>query len=142
MASVLVVDDEQMLCELLRATLSRLGYEVLIASGGREGLDQYRRHRPQVTVLDLYMPDMNGVEVLRQIRHVDPQASVVMLTGGGTDALENQARTLGVTDLLQKGSSLDVLIGSLARIMQAAQPTNQPTNQPRNFRGSGSAPCP
>ena len=61
---------------------------------------------------------MDGIEVLKQIRVMDPQASVMMLTGAGSDSLENQARELGVTDFLRKGLSLTVLEGTLERVMQ------------------------
>ena len=81
MATILVVDDEQMLCDLMRAVLSRHGHVVLTATGGREALDLFRQHRPSITMLDLRMPEMDGIEVLKQIRVMDLQASVMVLTG-------------------------------------------------------------
>ncbi len=68
MATILVVDDEQMLCDLMRAVLGRRGHEVMTATGGREGLELFRQHRPRITLLDLRMPGMDGIEVLKQIR--------------------------------------------------------------------------
>lgn len=94
MATILVVDDEKMVSDLLTAVLVRHGHEVLIAAGGREALELFRKHSPKITLLDLQMPDMNGIAVLKQIRAIDPKAAVMVLTGGGTDDLENQAREL------------------------------------------------
>ncbi|WP_447974849.1 response regulator [Nitrospira sp. Kam-Ns4a] len=128
MATILVVDDERMICDLLRAVFSRHGHEVLTATSGAQGIALFREHRPRISLLDIHMPGMNGIEVLREIRAIDPQASVMMLTGVGTAELENQARELGVTDFLKKGLSLDVLIGALNRVVQ--QPGRPPTAHP------------
>ena len=117
MATILVVDDERLICDLLRAVLSRHGHEVLTATSGRDGLELFRQRKPRFTLLDLHMPEMDGIEVLKQIRAMDPQAGVFVLTGGSTDALENQARELGVTDFLKKGLSLDVVVRAMERAM-------------------------
>src|SRR2546425_8446267 len=105
MSTILVVDDERLICDLLRSVLAGHGHEVLIAMNGREGLELFKKHRPRFTLLDLRMPEMNGIEVLKQIRAIDPQAAVLILTAWGSDALEQQARQLGVVDFLSKGRS-------------------------------------
>jgi len=118
MPTILVVDDELMLCDLLKMELSTFGHEVVIANNGREGIALFAHRRPDLTLLDLHMPDMGGIEVLKRIRELDPQAGVIVLTGGGTDDLENQARELGVHEFLRKGLSLNVLVRALGRAMQ------------------------
>lgn len=128
MATILVVDDERLICDLLRAVLSRYGHEVLTATSGREGLELFRQQRPRFTLVDLHMPEMDGIEVLKQIRAVDPQASVIVLTEGGADILEkeNQAWELGVTDFLKKGLSLDILVKAMERAMQLPAKSPEP----------------
>jgi DNA-binding response OmpR family regulator len=116
--TVLVVDDEQIICDLFKTVLSHAGYEVFTASTGRDGLVQFQRRRPRLTLLDLRMPEMNGIEVLKDIRKLDPQADVMILTAWGSDALERQARQLGVTDFLSKRMTLDVVMASLERMQQ------------------------
>jgi len=118
MAKILVVDDERLICDLLGAVLSRHGYEVLTATKGLDVPELFRRHRPHMTLLDLHLQDTNGIAVLKQIRAVDSKASVIMLTGGGTDKLEHEARLLGVTDFLRKGLSLEALTAAVDRAMQ------------------------
>lgn len=118
MATILVVDDEQMICDLLRSVFSAHGHEVLTATSGREGLELFHRLRPRFTLLDLLMPEMDGLEVLKQIRAIDADAGVIMLTGGGTDALEARAREMGVTDFLRKGLPLEVLIKTIEKAIQ------------------------
>ena len=124
MATILVIDDERMVCDLLRAVLSRYGHEVLTAFDGQNGLALFEQHRPRFTLLDLRMPGMDGIEVLTRIRALDPRAAVIVLTGAGSADLENQARQMGVTDFLSKGLSLEVLVGTMERVMQ--QPFKPP----------------
>src|SRR2546429_6930276 len=102
MVKILVADDEWLICDLLRRILSPV-YEVVTAINGREALALFEQHRPQITLLDLVMPEMDGIQVLRRIREIDPEASVIILTGKATDALEQEVRALGATDFLRKG---------------------------------------
>src|SRR2546427_4441761 len=115
MAKILVVDDELVFCELLKTLLKSHGHEVLTANDGRQALELFKRHRPLFTMLDLRMPEMDGLEVLKQIRAIDTKAAVMILTAWGSDALELQARRLGVTDFLSKSLSLDTIMASLQR---------------------------
>lgn len=128
MNTLLVIDDDRLNCDLLQAVFSRQGYHVLTATGGREGVDLFRARTPRVTLLDLRMPEMDGLAVLKEIRAIDPYAPVVMLGGGATEAQENQARELQVTDFLRKGLSLDVLVATVNRAaQQAAMRAGTPT---------------
>ncbi|MBH0179496.1 MAG: response regulator, partial [Nitrospira sp.] len=78
----------------------------------------FRKHVPRVTLLDLRMPEMDGLIVLKEIRAVDPHAPVIILGGGATEVQENQARALRVTDFVRKGLSLDVLVEAVQRAAQ------------------------
>lgn len=118
MATILVIDNERMICDLLRSVFAAHGHEVFLATGGREGLELFRQRKPRFTLLDLHMPEMDGIEVLQEIRKIDPHAPVIVLTGGGTDALEIRARGLGVTDFLRKGLPLETLVKTMDRVMQ------------------------
>lgn len=125
MSTLLVIDDDRLHCDLLQAVFVRQGYQVMTATSGREGLALFHEHRPHVTLLDLRMTEMDGLAVLKEIRARDPQAGVIILGGGATEAQENQARELRVTDFLRKGLSLDVLIGAVHRVAQQARRTRE-----------------
>lgn len=126
MAKVLVVDDEPLICDLLRQVFTHHGYEVVTALNGREALEQFEHQQPEITLLDLHMPEISGIAVLKRMREIDPRASVMVLTGFITDTLEHQARALGVTEFLLKESlSLDVLVGAVG------QKTRQPVTLPQ-----------
>lgn len=120
MATILAVDDDGKIRHLLSTILRRKGHQVMTASDGQKGLELFRQQRPQVTILDFEMPDMDGLAVLRAIREVDPQASVIMLTGSGTDERKKQACALGVTEFLAKGFSLHELGAALNLILGPA----------------------
>ena len=113
MATILVIDDEPLVCTLLQIVLTRHGHEVRMAYNGREGIESFRRNRPRFTFLDLYLPDMTGIEVLRQIRRIDPEGAVLILTAARSQEMEQQARELGVTDYLIKGLPVDALVGAV-----------------------------
>lgn len=138
MATILIVDDEQLICDLLRAVLGRQGHEVVTASNGREGLELFKKHKPRFTLLDLRMPEMNGIEVLKHIRAIDPKAAVMILTAWGSDALERQARQLGVMDFLSKGLALDVLVAAMERALP--KPVKAPAAPPAAAPSAAAAP--
>ena len=118
MVKILVIDDDRMNCDLLQAVLTRHGYDVRSATSGLDGLNLFRQHNPRVTILDLRMPEMDGLTVLKEIRAIDPHAPVIILGGGATEVQENQARALRVTDFVRKGLSLDVLVEGVNRVVQ------------------------
>ena len=118
MAKVLVIDDEQGIRSLLDTLLSRKGYDVLLADGGREGLELFRRERPDGIVLDLNMPEMDGVAVLHQVRSFKPDQPVIILTGAGTPEKEQRVHALGVSEFVEKEFSLHRLGDALKRLLK------------------------
>lgn len=128
MAKVLVVDDESNIRDLLATVLCRKGHEVLLADCGTKALEVYHREQPQVAILDLAMPGMSGMAVLQQLRALDFDLPVIILTGVGSDASERRARELGVTDFLQKGFSLHQLGQALARALKQVDARDSPSS--------------
>lgn len=117
MARMLVIDDEESIRKLLYTALKRKGHEVFVAENGQKGIDIFGRMRPLITILDLHMLDLNGLEVLSRLRVIDPDACVIMLTGLGTEQEEAKAFTFGASDFLRKGFSLFELGEALRRTM-------------------------
>ena len=117
MAKLLVIDDEPGIRDLLDTLLTRKGYDVLLADSGQKGLEVFRRARPDVVVLDLKMPGMDGLTVLQQIRHLDPKQPVIILTGARIPESEQQVRALGVSEYVEKQFSLHLLGDALKRAL-------------------------
>jgi DNA-binding NtrC family response regulator len=122
MAKILVIDDEPGIRDLLDTLLSRKGYDVVLAENGWKGLEVFRRERPDVLVLDLKMPGMDGIMVLKQIRSVDPKLPVIILTGAGTPETEQRVRAMGVTEYVEKEFSLHLLGDALKRLLKTPDP--------------------
>jgi len=122
MFKILVVDDEEGIRNLLDTLLSRKGYNVVLADGGRKGLELFRRERPDVVVLDLNMPEIGGLAVLTQIRNADQTLPVIILTGAGTPETERQMYALGANEFVEKEFSLHRLGDALKRLLKAPAP--------------------
>jgi len=108
--SILVVDDEPLILELLVQFLTLRGYRVRAAKSGREALALVRQESPQMILLDILMPGMNGVEVLRELRALEFAGSVVALTGAQSEELLHEAWNLGLQEVVSKPIDLDRLL--------------------------------
>ncbi|MFZ4987248.1 MAG: response regulator, partial [Blastocatellia bacterium] len=99
---ILVADDEKASRMALEVPLRLSGYEVTTASGGAEAVAAARRQRFDLVLTDVYMPDLNGLEVLRAIREADPTTQVIVVTGLGSLDLALKAIEEGAYDLIAK----------------------------------------
>lgn len=99
---ILVVDDDQAICDILGEFLGELGFEVKDARGGLEALAQIERDPPDVVLLDIRMPGMDGVETLRRIRQVKTTMPVLMITGNDDVEVAKDTVRLGAFDCLAK----------------------------------------
>ena len=103
---VLVVDDEDSIRTLVQTMLKQDGRHVALAAKGKDAIAVFKKERPHLTILDIDMPDIDGITVLREIRTIDPRAKVMIFTGGESPSVEREARARGVTDFLRKGFAL------------------------------------
>jgi CheY-like chemotaxis protein len=125
LAKILVIDDEANFRTLTNMQLTRLGYDVSLADNGWNGLELYRRERPDVILLDVNMPGMDGIEVLKQIRTVDRKQPLIVLTEVKSAQAERQMRALGVSEFLIKDSSLRTLEDTVKRFFAAPRSTTR-----------------
>jgi len=126
---ILVVDDEDNIRTLIEAMLKHEGRHVALAAKGKDAITIFKKERPHLTILDIDMPDIDGITVLREIRTIDPQAKVMIFTGGESPSVEREARALGVTDFLKKGFALPPISdlqsrGSTSTVLKACSPTS------------------
>ncbi|MDV2496471.1 MAG: response regulator [bacterium] len=111
---ILVVDDEPDFCEALRDFLGSKGFEVAIALSGEEALPAYMQEKPDVVLLDIQMPGMDGLETLRELKALDPEAAVIMLTTIVDEPLAKQARAKGALEYITKPIDMDYLDTTIA----------------------------
>ncbi|MBW1712659.1 MAG: response regulator [Deltaproteobacteria bacterium] len=116
---LLIVDDEEGYLEVLSKRMTRRGLNVTTARSGAEAIKAMRRHDFEVAVVDLKMEDMDGIEVLKVFKKMDPNLAVIILTGHGSEQAAREGLALGAFDYLTKPCDLDDL---LSKIKQAAAP--------------------
>ena len=118
MPSVLVVDDQDQVRQLIRETLEQAGYEVEEACDGKEGLDRYRVRSTDLVIMDILMPDQDGLETIMTLRQEFPDSRIIAMTGGsdmvGTPNFLDVAKMLGARRTLQKPFELKVLLDAVA----------------------------
>jgi len=106
---VLIVDDEVALANTLAQRLQMRDLKVETAYDGAEALSKLKVDKPDVIVLDLRMPGMHGMEVLREIKKACPEIQVIVLTGHGSDKDEEEVKKLGGFDFLNKPADIETL---------------------------------
>jgi DNA-binding NtrC family response regulator len=117
-ARVLVVDDERSILQLLREALTHWGYQVTTASSGREALDALRTSVFHVAMTDIRMPDMSGLDLLREIKKLDETIEVVVMTGYPAISSAIEALKEGAYDYLSKPVMLDEIHHLMQRMME------------------------
>jgi len=107
---ILVVDDEVSIRQSLSGALKDEGYRVAVAASGKEALSFLRVERPDVVILDIWMPELDGIETLKQIKSEWPDQIVLMMSGHGTIETAVKATKLGAFDFIEKPLSLERIL--------------------------------
>src|SRR6185503_3520327 len=126
--TILVIDDEKDLIELVRYNLEKEGYDAIAASDGQTGLDIAQRHKLDLIVLDLMMPGMDGLEVCRRLRS-DPRTGripLIMLTAKATEADRIVGLELGADDYITKPFSPRELVARVKAILRRTASHSEP----------------
>jgi two-component system chemotaxis response regulator CheY len=117
-ATVMIVDDELFFREMLRDVLVNAGFKVVAeASDGIEAVQMYRRYLPQVTVMDIFMPELNGIDAIKEIVSFDPGAKILIFTGMGFDEDVEVALNAGARDVILKNYLPDEITGVINRAL-------------------------
>jgi len=113
MAKILIVDDDLSMCDFLKGVFVDEGFEVDIAVNGQEALEKVESSGAQVILLDINLPDISGIEILRQIKEKKEGIKVVMLTGIDSADMARLASQYGASDYITKPFDLEVLTGKV-----------------------------
>jgi len=117
--SVLIVDDEPEILDLLREILEDEGYQTWTAADGPEGIELYKTSRPDVVLLDVTMPRMDGLRALCEIRRIDPCARVAMLTANGKQTVIKDAIQAGAVDFILKPFDITRVLSAVQELLAA-----------------------
>jgi two-component system chemotaxis response regulator CheY len=101
--TIMIVDDELYFRQLLRDILVEAGFTIVAeASSGTEAIDEYRNHRPEITIMDIFMPGENGIDAIKEIISFDKNAKILIYTGMGFDDDADVALKAGAKEVILK----------------------------------------
>ncbi len=117
---VLVVDDEPEILFAMQGLLRHLRYRAETASNGKEGLEKYRRQKPDAVLMDINMPEMSGVTCIEEILNFDPAANIAVFSGYNQDVIENLSpeAKAAIKDFVPKPIGLEALSALLAKMLE------------------------
>jgi len=117
MAKILVVDDAEFLRVRISKMLSGEGHDILEAENGLKAVETYKSSKPDVVLMDITMPEMDGLSALKEIKSFDPAARVVMLTALGQESVVLEAIKTGARDFVVKPFEKERVLGAIAKLL-------------------------
>ena len=117
MAKILVVDDAEFLRVRIKKLLSGAGHDVIEAENGAKACETYTSEHPDVVLMDITMPEMDGLAALKTIKGTDPAASVVMLTALGQESVVLEAIKAGAKDFVVKPFDPDRVLAAVHKVL-------------------------
>ena len=115
---VLVVDDEPTICSLMNIFLTQKGYQVQTANTGEDALALFQEAYPDIVLLDISMPGMRGIDVLRRMKEINAASGVIMLSAYGDDETIQEAMDMGAFCYIQKPMELTELNARMQELRQ------------------------
>jgi DNA-binding response OmpR family regulator len=135
-ARILVVDDEPAVTDLLAYNLRKASYEILAAADGREALRLARESRPDLILLDLMIPEVDGLDVCRELRKTS-DVPIIMITARGEEIDRVVGLELGADDYVTKPFSVRELLARIKAVLRRSKPDDNDNAPPTNLRGKG-----
>jgi len=124
-STILIVDDEKNIVQLTRMYLTNEGFQVEVAYDGREALEKARQSKPSLVILDLMLPQIDGLEVCKQIRR-ESDVPIIMLTARGDDVDRIVGLELGADDYLPKPFNPRELVARVKAVLRRSRPVDKP----------------
>ncbi len=129
MARILIIDDESQIRSMLRLMLERVGYEVIEAADGMDGIRQYRDNPADLIITDLIMPNKDGIGMIIELKKEFPKVKIIAMSGGGVNRPEGYldgAKKLGATRTLTKPIDRDEMIDAVTETLKADAASAEP----------------
>lgn len=117
---ILLIDDEPHIRKFMTLLLRQIGTPTVIeASNGQEGIEKYQQERPDLVLLDVNMPVLDGIGTLKALREIDPEAVVIMLTSLASRQMIEQAADLGASNYIRKDNTREEILAALTQTIAA-----------------------
>ncbi|MEN3042454.1 MAG: chemotaxis protein CheY [Fervidobacterium sp.] len=119
MAKVLVVDDAAFMRMMLKDILTKAGHEVIgEAANGVEAVEKYKELKPDVVTMDITMPEMNGIDAIKEIKKFDPNATVIVCSAMGQQAMVIEAIQAGAKDFIVKPFQASRVVEAVQKVLK------------------------
>ena len=128
---ILIVDDEKNIASSLEGILSDEGYQISVAGDGLDALEKIQSDPPDLVLLDIWLPGMDGIEVLKTLKSHHPEIEVLIMSGHGTIDTAVKATKLGAYDFIEKPFSMDHLTQSVENVLRIQK--TLPQNRDEKF---------
>ena len=119
MRKILIIDDDEVQLMLQRSLLVKEGYTVYTTADGPQGITLFRAHRPDLVLLDIGLPTLSGIEVLKEIRRLDDRAKVIVITGYASVESAVLALRCGAADYVRKPYDVPALVAKVGHVLAA-----------------------
>ncbi len=119
MRKILIIDDDEVQLMLQRSILVKEGYSVYTTADGPQGITLFRAHRPDLVLLDIGLPSLSGIEVLKEIRRLDDKAKVIVITGYASVESAVLALRSGAADYVRKPYDVQSLVAKIGNVLAA-----------------------
>jgi len=126
MPRILVIDDEQLLRSTVVTILTRAGFSVEEASDGQAGIAMFHKNPPDVVLTDIFMPNRDGIEIIKELKHSNSQTRIIAMTGGGhlrMMEIASAAKVLGADHVLDKPFDSESLLAAINAVLITPPPT-------------------
>jgi two-component system chemotaxis response regulator CheY len=117
MAKILIVDDAAFMRMRSKKMLEQSGHNVVEAATGSQAVDMYKESKPDMVLMDITMPDMDGLTALKEIRKLDPNAKVAMVTAMGQQSIVMEALKAGAMDFVVKPFEPDRMLATVKKLL-------------------------
>jgi len=117
MIKFLVVDDEKGVSEQLKEFLEKRGYKAFAATSGEKALELTKKEKPHIVILDIRMPGLSGIEVLREVKKLNHKTRVIMLTGYEDERTRSISQELGASAYMTKPYNFDEILKTARRLI-------------------------
>ena len=129
MPRILVIDDEQLLRSTVVTILTRAGFSVEDASDGQAGIAMFHKNPPDIVLTDIFMPNRDGIEIIKELKQSSPRTKIIAMTGGGhlrMMEIASAAKVLGADHVLDKPFESESLLAAVNAVLGSPLP---PTRQ-------------
>ena len=126
MPRILVIDDEQLLRSTVVLILTRAGFTVEEASDGQAGIAMFHKNPPDIVLTDIFMPNRDGIEIIKELKHSSPLTKIIAMTGGGKlrmMEIASAAQVLGADYVLDKPFDSESLLTAINAVLVTPLPT-------------------